>query len=150
MNKPLVRWMMGFAVVTSLAISGCGEDMTGTNGGFELVQDPLDGVLNSTEGATPPDAQSRIDRLAQVLGLDDEQKAAFAAAYDAFRTGVHALREQVGSGDLPMDEAREAAHALRDVFEAEVQTILTEEQWNLLQEMRQNRADHRRRRGGGR
>ncbi len=148
MKNPLVRWLTGLVIVTSLALAGCGEEMTGTNGGIDLVQDPLDGVLNSTEGSTPSDPQSRIDRLAEALGLDDEQKAAITAAYDVFRTGVQGLREQVESGDLDREEAREAAHALREVLMAEFQTILTDEQWSQFQEMMQNRDGHRRRRGG--
>ena len=150
MKNPLVRWLTGLVIVTSLALAGCGEEMTGTNGGFDLVQDPLDGVLNSTGGSTPADPQSRIDRLAEALGLDDEQKAAVTEAYDVFRTGVQGLREQVEAGDLAREEARESAHALREGLMAEFQTILTDEQWSQFQEMMQNRNGHRRGRRGGR
>ncbi len=137
--------MYGLALVAVLAFAGCGNDASitapgGTTGAVTLdVADPLDGALNSTDGTTPTDHGRRLGRLAEVLGLTPEQKAAVAEAYATFHAGVHALKAQVRAGTMTPEAAREAAGLLRADFEAALQVILTEEQWNKLQEMRQNR-----------
>ena len=130
-------------LLATMVLAGCsGEDsITSSAPGTSsaLVEDPLDGVLNSTLDYTPADPETRIDKLAEALGLDEEQKEALLVAYIEFRTGIAALKDQVASGELTIDEAREQAIILRDAFEAELQVILTPEQYDLLQEMRQNR-----------
>jgi len=133
-------------LVAGTFLAGCGNDksVTGVNSTplpdpGTLVEDPLDGVLNSTDGSTPSDHGMLVGRLAEKLGLTDEQKAALMAAYQEFHDGLQALRQQVRSGDITLDEAKAAAAALRDAFEAELQVILTPEQYDLLQQMRQDR-----------
>jgi len=81
---------------------------------------------------------TRVDRILQV-GLDDTQKEAFLAAYLEFRSAVTDLRELVRAGDITIEEARAQAAVLREAFEAEIQLILTPEQYDLLQEMRRIR-----------
>lgn len=135
-------------VLLSLLVIGCSENdsISGPTDGSELgedpgvlVEDPFEGALNSTLGFTPPDPGDRIDRLAEFLGLDEDQKEAMAAAYAEFRDGIDALRDQVISGELTRDEAHELSAALRESFEAELQVILTAEQYELLQELRDGR-----------
>ncbi|HEX9898498.1 MAG TPA: hypothetical protein VGC81_04700 [Candidatus Methylomirabilis sp.] len=132
-------------LVAGMFLAGCGEEtLTGVNAtpvpdAGVLVEDPLDGVLNSTDGSTPADHGMRLDRLAQKLGLDEEQKAALKEAYKTFHDGLKALHAQVRSGDITVEDARAAAAVLREAFEAELQVILTPEQYEMLQEMRQNR-----------
>jgi hypothetical protein len=100
------------------------------------TEDPLDDVLKSTDGFTPHSPEDRIARLTEVLGLTEDQAAAFLAAYLEFRAGMDVLREQVQAGELTREEAHEAALPLREAFEAELQIILTAEQYDLLQELR--------------
>lgn len=137
--------MYALAIVAFLAFAGCGNESSitapeGTTGAVSLaVADPLEGVLNSTDGTTPTEHGRRLGRLAEVLGLSEEQKAAVSAAFETFHEGVVALRAQVRAGTLTIEAAHEAAALLRADFEAALQVILTEEQWNKLQEMRQKR-----------
>jgi len=127
------------------ALTGCSDDsapMTPDTSNVIAV-DPLDDVLKSTDGDTPEEPRPRIARLAEVLGLDETQAADLETAYLVFKDGVLALREQVRADELTFEEARAAAALLRDDFEAALQTILTEAQYDLLQEMRENRPDPR-------
>lgn len=126
-------------LLVSLHLAGCSNDEGVTGVGVtqtELASDPLEGVLTSTLGYTPENPSDRIQRLADVLGLTDAQEEALLAAYTELRTGMDALRAQVEAGDLTREEAREQADALHEAFEAQLQVILTEEQYDLLQEMR--------------
>lgn len=125
-------------------LTGCGDNDSITGAPADptsdfVIEDPLDGVLNATMGVTPVEPGPRIDRLADALGLTDEQKAALAEAYAVFRAGIEALKDQVKDGSLTRDEAHAAADLLRADFEAALQVILTAEQYEQLQEMRQNR-----------
>ena len=63
-------------------------------------------------------------------------------AMETLRTGMQDLHSQVRSGDLTREEARSLAEDLRNAFDAELQTIrtiLTEEQYAALQELRPDR-----------
>lgn len=131
---PLVLVLVGVMFM----LTGCSQDeMTSPvdNQTFS-AEDPLDDALKSLDGRIPTDPQDRLARLAEVLGLDEDQLAALAEAYTVFRDGIADLRTQVRDGEMTQDEARAAALALRDAFEAECQVILTAEQWDLLQAMR--------------
>jgi Spy/CpxP family protein refolding chaperone len=142
-----IHFLAALAVAGCL-LAGCGEnsvnDTSGLNRSTLRVSDPLDGVLNSTDGTTPVNPDRRIERLAEVLGLDDTQKAALIEAYATLRSGLESLRAQVEDGTLTLEQARAQADLLREQFEAALQVILTAEQWEKLQEMRQDRdGDHR-------
>ncbi len=148
-RSSMIRWFgtTMMVILASAALFGCGSEsmttaVTPALDAGTLVADPLDGALNSTDGVTPAAAGPRIDRLAQVLGLTEDQIQALSVAYAEFRTGIEALRDQVRSGDLTVAEARTEAVALREAFEAELQVILTPEQYDLLQEMRASRDGH--------
>lgn len=104
-----------------------------------IAVDPLDNALDSTDGCTPEGPMARIDRIAEILGLDEAQKEALLAAYTEFREGIVDLRDLVQAGDMTIEEAREAAAILREDFEAELQVILTPEQYDMLQDMRRFR-----------
>jgi len=126
-------------LLVSLHLAGCSDDEGVTGVGTTqsaLAADPLDGVLASTLGYTPEGPSDRIQRLADLLGLSEDQEEALLSAYTEFRDGLEALHSQVTAGDLTWEEARGLAEALRDAFEAQLQVILTEEQYDLLQEMR--------------
>jgi Spy/CpxP family protein refolding chaperone len=139
----MTRSIMILGIMAAVAFTGCSDESGITEvemSGAEVLftEDPLDGVLNSTMDYTPPDPTERIDKLAEVLGLDEDQKAALLAAYIEFREGVAELRELVKAGDLTCEEAKEQVTVLREAFEAELQLILTPEQYDLLQELRQS------------
>ena len=121
-----------------LMVAGCSDDQVTapTPGPVLIAEDPLDDVLKSTDGHTPADPHERLARMAEVLGLDEDQLAALTMAYTGFRDGMDELRTQVMNRELTMDEGRHMARALRDSFEAEMQIILTAAQWDQLQDMR--------------
>jgi hypothetical protein len=129
-----------------LMVNGCSDnDVTApTPGTIVIAEDPLDDVLKSTDGRTPADPRERCARLGEVLRLDEGQLSALTMAYTGYRDGMAGLRNQVMHGELTMDEARHMAGAMREAFEAEMQMILTAEQWDHLQDMR-----HEGRHGGG-
>ncbi len=144
-NFPVAGRLLAVLFVAGLILAGCGdqETITGTDTGSlnisdvgQLVEDPLDGAFDSTDGFTPAEPGPRIDRLAELLGLTDEQADALAAAYIEFRAAHDALRDLVRSGELTRDEACAQAIELREAFEAELQVILTPEQYDLFQELR--------------
>ncbi len=140
----MTRSIMILGIMAAVAFTGCSDETGITEVGVPgaevlMTEDPLDGVLNSTMDYAPPDPNERIDKLAEVLGLDEDQKAALLAAYIEFREGVAAIRELVKAGELTCEDAREQVAVLREAFEAELQIILTPEQYDLLQEMRQSR-----------
>jgi Spy/CpxP family protein refolding chaperone len=141
-------WRPLALILLSCLVVGCGENGAiadpegGSNLGDdpgELVEDPFEGALNSTLGYTPPDPDNLINRLAEALGLDADQKEDLASAYLEFREAHKDLRDQVRSGELTREEACELAAELRESFEAELQIILTPEQYELLQELRDGR-----------
>lgn len=141
-------------IFASLAVIGCSDNSTiapevPTLDVSAVAEDPLDGALDSTDGCTPKDPTARIDRLAEVLGLDEVQKEAFLTAFLTFRDGVIALRDQVVAGELTIEEARAQAAILREAFEAELQIILTPEQYDMLEEMRRVRDRIRERKEDG-
>ncbi len=131
--------LLAIALAATFVFVGCSgqDEITGPEPArFDLFADPLDGVMNSTDGSTPHGTADRIDRLAEILDLTAEQKEALFAAYSKYRRGMETIRDQWQAGEISREEVWEAMKVLRDDFEAEVQTILTEEQWDLLQEMR--------------
>jgi hypothetical protein len=137
--------MTVLAVLFAMAFVGCSEetiaptlDITSIEASTIAV-DPLADALDSTDGSTPGDPSARIDRLAEVLGLDEAQKEALLAAYTEFRDARADLRDQVIAGEITLEEARAQAQVLRDAFEAELQIILTPEQYEMLQDMRRHR-----------
>jgi hypothetical protein len=146
-NKVLsmrISMLSALIIMASLAIVGCSSEtalapQTPVLDVSAVAADPLDGALDSTDGHTPGDPTARVDRIAEVLGLDDIQKEALLTAFLDFRAAITALRDQVVAEEITLAEAREAAVLLREAFEAELQLILTPEQYDLLQEMRQIR-----------
>jgi hypothetical protein len=151
-NRPRTQNLLILSLLTLASlfiISGCSDssDPVATNDPVtvdiisttDLAADPLDDVLQSTDGTTPAEPQGRIDRLTEVLDLTEEQAVALEEAYLEFRTALEDLREQCQNEELTIEEARAAAALLREDFEAALQLILTPEQYDLLQEMRQNR-----------
>ena len=70
------------------------------------------------------------------IDADEDQSAEVFAALDVLRAGIRDLRDQVHDGTLTREEARDAIEILRADFEAALQSILTEEQYAALQELR--------------
>ncbi|MBN1164295.1 MAG: hypothetical protein JXB45_06935 [Candidatus Krumholzibacteriota bacterium] len=128
-----------------LGVIGCSQENSSTAPDVPqlnlsaVAEDPLGDALDSTDGCTPADPTARIDRLAEVLDLSEEQKAALLEAFLEFRAAVTALRDQVIAGEITLREARDQALLLREDFEAELQVILTPEQYDQLEEMRRHR-----------
>lgn len=142
--KHIDRTTMLVVALALLLVAGCGQDDVAAPGTTPTViaEDPLEDALKSADGTVDVAPQDRLARLAEILGLDEDQLAAVTEAYLTFRDGVADLRDQVRDGDLTCAEARAEVLLLREAFEAELQVILTAEQWDLLQELRQNRAGH--------
>lgn len=137
--------IIALILFASTFMISCSEDSTTMAPGTsdiefsQIAEDPLYEVLTSTDGYTPEDPETKVDRLAEKLGLDEAQKEAFLSAYLEFRSAVTDLRDLVRAGDITIEEARAQAAVLREAFEAEIQLILTPEQYDLLQEMRRTR-----------
>ena len=70
------------------------------------------------------------------IGLDADQIAAVLAALDVLHEGMQDLRDQMHDGTMTYEEAHEAAEALRADFDTALQTILTEEQYQALLDLR--------------
>ena len=75
-----------------------------------------------------------LDRIAETLGLSDEQREKFGPAYEEFTKKQKALRDQTRSGELDREEARERQKELRKERDAKLKEILTEEQYKKFQQ----------------
>jgi hypothetical protein len=131
---PLFLLLVGLLLLTT----GCSQnEVTGPEADqIFFVEDPLDDVLKSTDGMTPTSPQDLLARLAEILDLDEDQLAALTVAYNEFLDGAESLRIMVQNDEMTFQEANAALAVLREAFEAELQIILTADQWDLLQEMR--------------
>ncbi len=72
--------------------------------------------------------QFNLDKLAETLGLTDEQKTQLDNVMTANHDQVQAIREQVEAGTLTREAAREQIKALHQAEKAAVATILTSDQ----------------------
>lgn len=70
------------------------------------------------------------------IGVDAGQIAAIIEALYVLQSGMQDLRDQMHDGTLTYEEAHEAAEALRADFDAALQSILTEEQYQALLDLR--------------
>ena len=135
--------IIGIILLASTAMIGCSQDSTVVAPEESLLsriaEDPFKEVMTSYDGYTPENPEALIDRLVEILGLDEVQKEALLTAYLEFRVALVELRDLVRAGDITFEEARAQAVLLRDAFEAELMLILTPEQYDLLQEIRRVR-----------
>ncbi len=70
------------------------------------------------------------------IGAKPDQVTAVFAALQIRHDGMKAIGQQVKNGTLTREQAIEAAKALRDAFDAALQTILTPEQYTALEALR--------------
>jgi len=70
------------------------------------------------------------------IGAKPDQVTAVFAALQVRHDGMKAIALQVRNGTLTREQAIEAAKALRDAFDAALQTILTPEQYAALEALR--------------
>lgn len=142
--------LVALAVLAVAVMTGCSGDNSITNSVPDqeqipqdemslLMTDPLDNSLDTTDGYTPAEPGPRIERLAEVLGLTEEQTQALYDLYVQFRADQVEIREACRSGEITIEEARAQMEELRAELEAEIQLILTPEQYELLLEMRSQR-----------
>ena len=61
--------LLAIALVAAFVVVDCGQDdvTAPESARFDIFEDPLDGVMNSTDGSTPHGIGDRIDRLASAL-----------------------------------------------------------------------------------
>jgi Spy/CpxP family protein refolding chaperone len=78
-------------------------------------------------------------KLAEELGLDQEQIEAMKALRTETREAARELREKFKNGEIMEDELAEAMTSLRAQKQAKLAEILTEEQLALFEEKRQER-----------
>jgi hypothetical protein len=156
MQNKLNQLALLLTLLTALLVmAGCSQEDDVTSPAVQdedllLAEDPIEDALKAMDGEAPADHNDRLARIAELLELDEEQLVAFTEAYDAHHAAMQDLRAQVQADEITLEEARELAAGLREEFEAELQIILTEEQWDLLQEMREHgRRPHRPRPGHG-
>jgi hypothetical protein len=94
-------------------------------------------------GHRGPGSQGGILEHADELGLSEEQVAQLQALQEELRTQMHALMGDRVRGQRPTDEQRAQMDALREAHIAKVQEVLTDEQWEALQELRNERREAR-------
>lgn len=75
------------------------------------------------------------------LDLTQAQQDVIRAVMEEYRPQLEALRDQVHSGSLTREEARDQASAIRDAIRAEVEAVLTPEQLAALDDLRTARGD---------
>lgn len=87
----------------------------------------------------------------EVLGLTDEEAAAFDAIMEAFREAASALREEMIAAGATRDEIHAAVQELKDQREAELEALLDDVQFEIVQlhEAVRHRMRHHRAVGGG-
>jgi hypothetical protein len=114
-------------VVTAQTVTTGGAH--GTGSGVVLRQP---GVATSSTG--PVVAQSRIDRIAAVLGLSEQQKSSVRDILEAEGAKMEAfLQEATGSGQDPTaDQMRTRQELLQQESVASVRSILTATQLQTL------------------
>ena len=142
--------IIALILFASTVIIGCSEDSTTMAPGISeeevsdiefsrITEDPIDEILLSCDGYTSEEPGMKIDRLSEKLDLDEDQKEALISSYLEFRAAIIELRDLVRAGEITVEEARAQAVVLREAFEAAIKLILTPEQYDLLQEMKQTR-----------
>lgn len=138
-------------LIILFAVAGCSDDSvtapagSGETTGGDTTQ-PLDESMFDAYAYVGVEGFSgdRVDgwsRLAELLGLTDEQVDQMQVAFQNFREALRDLREQVRQGALTREEAYEQAQLLRAEYEELLQTILTPEQYELLLELRRQNSD---------
>lgn len=107
-------------------------------GGSALAQDTTNVPAATPSTNNPPVRPhimyrgASIERLAQILNLTDAQKAQVQPILDTERQKMRDLRENTG---LSMDEKRSKMKELRENTTAQLQPILTPEQFAKWQNM---------------
>jgi protein CpxP len=86
--------------------------------------------------------QQRVERLATELTLNAEQKTKLTTVFEDETKKMRDLRADTA---VPRDQQREKVRALREESNKQIKTILTNEQWEKYQklrdDMRQKAAD---------
>jgi protein CpxP len=77
--------------------------------------------------------QQRVERMASVLNLTDAQKTKVTALFEEDAKKIRELRADT---NVPQDQRREKARALREESDKKLQAILTPEQWEKWQKER--------------
>jgi Spy/CpxP family protein refolding chaperone len=109
------------------------------------------GLFSATVYAQPSRADAEVKRqqITETLGLSDTQAAEMQAIHVAAQEKRQALKEQGRQGG-DREAVRTEMEALRADMDAQVQSILTPEQYNTLQELRPERRARGGRGQGGR
>jgi Spy/CpxP family protein refolding chaperone len=102
----------------------------------------MSGLFAANVDAQPSEADVKEKRqeITEALGLNETQAAEMQAIHEATRAAHQALREQSReSGDRESIKAE--MEGLRADTDAQVQNVLTPEQYNQLQELRPKRGE---------
>ena len=104
--------------------------------------DPNQNQQGNSDERPAQEALSKWRHLAEELDLSREQVDQLVAAADELHEALLELQELIEMGALTREEAFIEAQRLRDGFELTLQTILTDEQYALLQELRMQYGPH--------
>jgi Spy/CpxP family protein refolding chaperone len=85
----------------------------------------------------------RLDQMMDALDLTDEQRAQVEEAAEAMHEQMQELHEQCRESDEDRAECRERGRELHDQFRAQLETILTAEQLEQLDDLRNERREER-------
>lgn len=119
-------------------LMGCGTDTTSTAApeGSEALSYESDSGVGGER--LPGDPSERWEHLVEALQLTDEQIEALQPAFDEFHEAMQALRTGVREGELSREEAARRREVLNGEFEAFLQDVLSPEQYDQWQELREN------------
>ncbi len=156
MLRPLkTSWILNGLATTALAATmmfgavGCSDDgPTEPRGASTLTEEEMTSLFDAESQITFEDAATdregtgdRWSRLVEALGLSERQLVALRDAHQELDEAMKALRSSYEAGEISREQASIRARSLRENFETRLREILTEEQYRLLQELRNGHTD---------
>lgn len=111
--------------------------------GFGRGGEGRGGGFGGHQGDRPGMGQGPGQAFFEELDLTDAQRERIEAIHETTREQMQALREQVKSGDLTREQARDQREEIRDEARAQVEAILTAEQLEQLETLRRERQSER-------
>jgi Spy/CpxP family protein refolding chaperone len=109
-----------------------------------------EGAGKRPAGAHGPNAEERMKVMSEKLGLDEKQKEQLKPVMQAQQDK---MREIFSDANLAREQKAEKFKAVRDEFDAKIKTILTPEQvekWQKMrEEMRAKAGERMNKHGGG-
>lgn len=141
-RAPGAAWYAAAGLQTILSsdqISAIDTQLAAARSRIRMERDERSTTREGTGDRSRPGARSSRGMSGQGHGyawldLTEEQQAQIEAVLESHRAEFQALREELRGSDLPRDEMRSRAEAVREAIRAEIEPLLTQEQRDRLQE----------------